>query len=56
MPVAKSLSRSHQVTSSNRAYDANRRRAVHGPLQPMDEDRDPMLVTLRALWRRLTGG
>lgn len=36
---------------SNLAHDANHRRLVHGPLQPMDAD-----APLRALWRRLLGG
>lgn len=54
MPVASirtSRTSYSRTLASNLAHDANRRRLVHGPLQPMDAD-----APLRGLWRRLLGG
>ena len=38
---------------SNLAYDANRRRLVHGPLQPMDPVRASDGARARRFWQRL---
>ncbi len=38
---------------SNLAYDANRRRLVHGPLQPMDPVQTSDRLGARGLWQRL---
>ena len=38
---------------SNLAYDANRRRLVHGPLQPMDPVRGSDRARARGFWQRL---
>lgn len=51
MPVANVRSSHNRTYGSNLAYDANRRRLVHGPLQPMDEVGGP-----RGFWSRLLRG
>lgn len=56
MPVATVRSSSSTAHRSNLAYDANHRRMVHGPLQPMDSDAAPVRPLLRGLWSRLLRG
>lgn len=56
MPVASfssSKSGTNRALGSNLAYDANRRRLVHGPLQPMDADPASARWRMRAVWQRL---
>jgi len=56
MPVATVRSNSNKAYSSNLAYDANHRRMVHGPLQPMDGEAAPRRAPIRGFWRRLLRG
>jgi len=56
MPVATVRSSSNSATRSNLAYDANRRRLVHGPLQPMDGSIAPHRAMIRGFWSRLLRG
>ena len=56
MPVATVRSNSNTAYRSNLAYDANRRRMVHGPLQPMDSDAASTRPLRRGFWSRLLRG
>ena len=53
MPVVDFRSSHGPRYGSNLAYDANRRRLVHGPLQPMDPVRTPDRPGARGFWQRL---
>ena len=50
MPVATVRSVNRNARAANLAYDANRRRFVHGPLQPMDREDARGTAVFRALW------
>ncbi len=53
VPVVKLRSTQGSRYGANVAYDANRRRLVHGPLQPMDPVRTPLDTGARGFWQRL---
>ena len=56
MPVATIRSSSHNAARSNLAYEANHRRMVHGPLQPMDGNGARGRALIRRFWSRLLRG
>lgn len=56
MPGAKLHSSHGRNMRSNLAYDANRRRLVHGPLQPMDGDISSSRAWTQRFWQRLFHG